>query len=116
MIRKLIFCLCLCLIVFFSIAPQDVNSSLLSGAKFTESGFFLHVAGYFVLSISALQAFKNKNIWVVLSGILILGSVLEIIQYGIPSRTFNVYDLVANLVGVLSVIGYLIIAGFDPGK
>jgi len=32
-----------------------------------------------------------------------MGIVLEIIQYALPSRTFNIYDLLANLAGVLMV-------------
>ena len=96
MYRKILFYLCLGLIVFFSIVPQDVNS-LLSGMRFTKSGFFLHVFGYFVLSALACQVFRGHNIWFVLSGILILGGILEIVQYGLPSRTFNIYDLLANL-------------------
>ena len=102
--RKVLFYLCLCLIVFFSIIPQDVNSSLLSGIRLTKSGFFLHVFGYFVLSALACQVFREHNIWFVLSGILIMGAVLEIIQYALPARTFNVYDLLANLAGVLVVV------------
>ncbi len=103
MYRKVLFYLCLCLIVFFSIVPQDVNS-LLSGMRFTKSGFFQHVFGYFVLSVLACLAFKGNNIWVILVGILILGGILEIIQYVLPARTFNIYDLLANLAGVLVVV------------
>jgi len=104
MYRKVLFYLCLSLIVFFSIIPQDVNSTLLSGMRFTKSGFFLHVFGYFVLSALACQVFREHNIWFVLSGIIILGGILEIIQYALPTRTFNIYDLLANLAGVLVVV------------
>jgi len=104
MYRKILFYLCLCLIVFFSIIPQDVNSSLLSGMRLTKSGFFLHAFGYFILSALASQVFREHNIWFVLSGILILGGILEIVQYALPTRTFNIYDLLANLTGVLVVV------------
>ena len=105
--RKILFYLCLCLIVFLSIAPQDVNSSLLSGMRVTKSGFFQHVFGYFVLSALACQTFRGNNIRIILVGILIMGAGLEIVQYAMPSRTFNIYDLVANLVGVLTGSGFL---------
>ena len=104
MIRKILFYLCLCLIVFFSIIPQDVNSSLLSGMRFTKSGFFQHVAGYFVLSALAWKSFAKNNIWIILAGIFIMSAGLEIVQYVLPSRTFNIYDLLANLAGVLVVV------------
>ncbi len=102
--HKILFYLCLTLIVYLSIIPQDVNFSLLSGARFTKSGFFQHVAGYFILSALACQAFRENNIRIILVGILIMGAGLEIVQYTIPSRTFNIYDLLANLAGVLVVV------------
>ena len=102
--RKILFYLCLSLIVFLSIVPQSANSSLLSKMMFTKSGFFQHVFGYFVLSALAWLAFKKNNIWIILAGILILGIVLEIIQYALPTRTFNVYDLLANMMGVFVVV------------
>jgi len=33
-----------------------------------------------------------------------MGIVLEIIQYALPSSTFNIYDLLANLTGVLVMV------------
>lgn len=101
--RKILFYLCLFLIVLLSLVPQDINS-LLSGMRFTKSGFFQHVFGYFVLSAIACQAFEKNNIRIILSGILILSVGLEIIQYALPTRTFNIYDLLANLIGVLVVV------------
>jgi len=101
---KTLFYLWLTLIIIFSIAPQDVNSSLLSGVRFTKSGFFQHVFGYFVLSALACQAFRGNNIGIILVGIIILGGGLEIVQYALPSRAFNLYDLLANLAGVLVVV------------
>jgi VanZ family protein len=71
------------------------------------------VSGYFVLSALACQVFREPNIWFVLSGILIMGGILEIIQYALPTRTFNVYDLLANLAGVL-VVGVKIL--FDQKR
>lgn len=110
---KILFYLWLGLIVFFSVAPQDVNSSLLSGVRFTKSGFFQHVFGYFVLSALACQTFREDNIRIILVGILILGAGLEIVQYVLPSRTFNIYDLLANLAGVLLVVVKIL---FDQKK
>jgi len=101
--RKVLFYLCLFLIVVLSIVPQNVNSAMSLKVMFTKSGFFQHVFGYFVLSALAWHAFAENKIWLILAGTLILGVVLEIIQYALPTRTFNVYDLLANLAGVLVV-------------
>jgi len=85
---KTLFYLWLTLIVFFSIAPQDINSSLLSGMRVTKSGFFQHVLAYFVLSALACLAFKENNIWAIFGGILIMSIVLEMIQYALPTGGF----------------------------
>ena len=72
--------------------------------RFTKSGFFQHVFGYFVFSALACLAFKGNNIWAIFVGILIMGAGLEIIQYALPTRTFNLYDLLANLAGILAFV------------
>ncbi len=62
------------------------------------------MAGYFVLSALACQAFRDNNIRIILVGIFIIGVGIEIIQYVLPLRTFNIYDLLANLIGVFLVV------------
>ena len=44
--------------------------------------------------------------FVLCSGLLIFlfGVVLEVVQFYLPCRTFNVYDVVGNLVGILSFV------------
>jgi len=89
MYHKILFYLCLTLIVFFSIIPQDVNSSLLSGMKLTKSGFFLHVFGYFVLSALACQVFRGNNICAIFGGILIMGNGINEKGYKYPENHVN---------------------------
>ena len=48
----------------------------------------------------AIQVFKKNNIWLILVAILFMGIVLEAIQHALPTRTFDIYDLLANLTGV----------------
>ncbi len=64
----------------------------------------------------AFFSFGKKYVWLYMSGLLLLGVVLEIIQYVIPSRTFNVYDLLGNAIGVLciSIIIFLVKKDVKP--
>ena len=108
MSQKILFYLCLTLIIFLSIIPQNSHPSdpaFFSKVMFTKSGFFQHVLGYLVLGSLGWQVFKKNNIWLVFVGIVFLGVVLEFIQYGLPTRTFNFYDILANLTGVVIAFG-----------
>ena len=90
------------LIVFFSVVPNSAgDQSLLSKMALTKSGFFQHVFGYFVLSALAFFAFEKKRFWLYLAGIVLMGVLFEAMQYVMPTRTFNVYDVVGNTVGVM---------------
>ena len=69
-----------------------------------------HAFAYFVLSTNLGMALdldweiKNKNQIVFLT-VFLLGLVLEIIQgYVLVYRTFEVYDLLANTVGIFAFI------------
>ncbi len=53
------------------------------------SGYIQHALGYFLLSAVACHAFPKRRTWACLAGILCFGIVLELIQYTIPTRTFN---------------------------
>ena len=102
---KILFFIWFGFIVFFSVMTNSAGDrSFLARMALTKSGFFQHAAGYLVLSALAWLTFKKNNIWIILAGILILGVVLEIIQYALPTRSFNIYDLLANLIGVLVVV------------
>lgn len=100
--RKILFFIWFGLIVFFSVVPNSANDqSWLSRMALTSSGFFQHVFGYFVLSALAYRAFEKKRLWLYLVGIVLMGVLFEAVQYALPTRTFNVYDVVGNGVGVM---------------
>lgn len=97
---KLLFFIWFGLVVFFSVVPNSVgDQSFLAKMALTRSGFFLHVFGYFVLTALASRAFENKRLWLYLVGIVLVGGLFEAVQYVMPNRTFNWYDVVANGVG-----------------
>ena len=94
------------LIVFLSVVPHgSSDQSFLSSVALTRSGFFQHVFGYFVLSTLACLVFEKKRLWLYLVGIVLLGGFLEVVQFYLPYRTFNVYDVVANEVGMVLGMG-----------
>ena len=105
MICKVLFFIWFGLIVFFSVVPNSAgDQSFLSKMALTKSGFFLHVFGYFVLTGLAFFAFAKKRFWLYLMGIVLIGVLFEAVQYVMPTRTFNVYDVVGDGVGILSFV------------
>ena len=103
--RSLKFCfyLWLLLIIFLSIIPQNTHPfehSFFSKLMFGRFDLFQHIFGYCILAALAIQVFKKNNIWLILVAILFMGIVLEAIQHALPTRTFDIYDLLANLTGV----------------
>ena len=102
---KLLFFIWFGLIVFASVVPNSAgDQSFLAKMALTKSGFFQHVFGYFVLSALAFFAFEKKRLWLYLMGIVLVGVLFEAVQYVMPTRTFNVYDVVGNGVGILSFV------------
>ena len=105
---KILFFIWFGLIVFFSVVSSAGDRSFLARMALTKSGFFQHVFGYFVLSALACLAFERKRLWSYLVGIVLMGGLFEGVQYVMPSRTFNWYDVVANCAGV---VGFVFIWG-----
>jgi hypothetical protein len=54
-----------------------------------------------------LTLFKNNSFKKFLLVILVLATVTEAVQLAVPSRTFNFFDIVANLIGI--GVGLLVI-------
>ena len=107
---KILFFMWFGLVVFFSVTPNSAgDQSFLARMALTKSGFFQHVFGYFVLTALAFLAFEKKRLWSYLVGIVLIGGLFEGVQYVMPSRTFNWYDVVANGVGILSFVFILVI-------
>jgi VanZ family protein len=69
----------------------------------------LHFAVYFLIGmyflagkILGLNLFSSKPAMKFLASILLLAAVTEMVQIWIPSRSFNIFDLVSNAIGVIS--------------
>jgi glycopeptide antibiotics resistance protein len=91
------------------------SNHVMASVKLTSSGFVLHCAGFFVGMVLCWIAFDKKSISFILwAGLLIFLSsvILEGVQLYLPYRTFNVYDMLANGVGIgLFVVVYVVYAG-----
>jgi len=86
----------------------DSTENGLSVPHLTESGFFLHLVAYLSLSALGYWACRHSFIPVFLF-VILYSTVLEGVQLYIPYRSFNYWDIVANLVGIFlfTVILYL---------
>lgn len=103
MLNRLLLFIWSCVIIFFSIAPDGYRGqSFLANLAVTDSGFFLHVLGYFIFGSIIFFSIK-KRIGLYLLGVFLIGLLLEFVQIFIPTRTFNMYDVLGNGIGVLCV-------------
>ena len=87
-----------------SVTSYPGAEGMLKSVKVTGSGFVIHCIAYFTGMVLCYWAFDRKDIvFILCSGFLImlLSVVLEIVQLYLPTRTFNVYDVAANGVGII---------------
>ncbi|MBE9573175.1 MAG: VanZ family protein [Proteobacteria bacterium] len=103
-ILRLMFIFWALAVAVLSVISYPGSKDLLMSVKLTSSGFVIHCIAYFVGIFLCYFAFDKKNISFVLwSGLSIFffSVVLEGVQFYLPNRTFNWYDVVANGVGVV---------------
>jgi VanZ family protein len=69
-----------------------------------DDGFYLHILAYFTGAALGWVTFRNSGkkllLWVP-AGLILVGAVLEATHHFIPARTFNPYDIVGNVLGVV---------------
>ena len=107
MVLRILFILWVVAVTVLSVLSYSGSIGLLMSIKLTSSGFVVHGVAYFVGMWLCYLAFDRKNISFVLwTGILVLfySVVLEVVQFYLPYRTFNVYDVVANVSGILGFV------------
>ena len=103
-----IFYFCLIIITILSIIPDDEEYGV-GIPKLTESGFFLHVAAYLAASLLGFLAYRSSLIKIIIF-MMLYSTFLEWLQRYIPMRSFNYWDIVANLTGLLvAVLVYLLV-------
>ena len=61
-----------------------------------------HFIYYFYVSVLGIFIkLKNKDFQKMILGLLLLAIILEVFQFIVPNRAFQLYDLLGNLAGVL---------------
>ncbi len=72
-----------------------------------------HSFSYFLLTLWFSGLYMRRYQLVVAAGVIVLGMLLEAIQWQLPYRMFDPSDLIANLIGV--VAGFMIAIFLSAG-
>ncbi len=109
---KLLFFFWLFAITVISLVDYSSMGSI-TLTKNMGSGFWLHVAGYFVAGVLFFLAFgrtRQKRMLMALTALFLLGVLFEVLQIPIPKRTFNPTDIAANGLGLVAFYAFYQIA------
>ena len=109
---KFIFYLCNLILIFLYLFPGSIlgwflYKDLTSQPQITQDFIVStnHLYAYIVLSVIGFLTFRKNNQFNILSIYLIfLSIILEVLQYLVPNRTFELSDLFGNLAGVILAI------------
>ncbi len=96
-VNRYLFIACFATITVLSILPDSAERGY-EMPHLTESGFFMHIFAYFTASFLGYSVFKSKRYLAVF--LIFFSSALEWLQLLIPYRTFNYWDIAANLSGI----------------
>ena len=78
---------------FFTLLPRHL---------YTIGSIINHFIIYFCISIFGLCLYlRNRNFQKLVYGLFFLSIVLEVLQFLVPNRAFQFYDLIGNFLGVL---------------
>ena len=97
-------------LIILSLFPGSLLGLLLYGdlgrqPNFIENPFgtsINHFTAYFYISTLGLCLYlRSKNFKKMFYGLIILSIILELFQFIVPNRAFELYDLMGNFVGVL---------------
>ena len=61
----------------------------------------IHFFAFLILSVSTLFAFQVTRIFQLILLIICFGICIEVIQYFIPYRSFEILDIIADIIGAL---------------
>jgi len=104
MFSKTLFFLWLCAITFFSLVDYS-SISRIGLSKGLGTGFYLHIILYFIAAVLyflAMNKKQNKKMILILLMLFFCGVIFEILQTYIPNRSFNLWDIVGNGLGLVA--------------
>ena len=94
-------------VVVFSVIPLSNDLKDLYENRFVRGDYLIHflvfLLGYLIYRLNARQAGNHEaSSWprALLIFILVIALLAEAVQLLIPSRTFNLYDVLANYTGI----------------
>ena len=100
---RIIYILLMILIGIMSIIPDTALDKVSDTYKLFSGGYLFHILGYGVFCFFALLyniTYQRHSLFIILLFISIYSIILEVIQYFLPYRSFNLYDILASLIGV----------------
>ena len=109
---RIIYILLMILIGIMSIIPDTALDKVSDTYKLFSGGYLFHILGYGVFCFFALLyniTYQRHSLFIILLFISIYSIILEVIQYFLPYRSFNLYDILASLIGVtVGVVFYFL--------
>ena len=100
---RIIYILLIILIGIMSIIPNEALDKLSDTYKLFSGGYLFHILAYGIFCFFALMyniTYQRHSLFIILLFISIYSIILEVIQYFLPYRTFNLYDILASLIGI----------------
>ncbi len=86
-----------------SIIPNEALDKLSDTYKLFSGGYLYHILAYGLFCFFALLyniTYQRHSLLIILLFISVYSIILEAIQYFLPYRTFNLYDILASLIGI----------------
>jgi len=102
-LARAIFIMWIIVITVVSIMPH-AEDGLIESSNITESGMEKHLIAYFIVALFCYYAFRRDHIvHIFLSGgyIFFYSLILEVLQFFLLYRTFNLIDIAANVSGII---------------
>ena len=103
------------IIIVFSSLPSLPEAKLEAGDVKIKLDYLLHFLEYLALASLCIMTFagsftqlKGKRIYIITLALVIFATADETHQLLIPSRSFNYFDLLSNLLGILCGIAITI--------
>jgi len=100
---RIIYILLIFMIGIMSIIPNEALDKISDTYKLFNGGYLFHILAYGLFCFFALLyniTYQRHSLLIILLFISIYSIILEVIQYFLPYRTFNLYDILASLIGI----------------
>ena len=89
------FLVLLALFLYLGLTPSPEKSVPMFNDK------LMHFSGYFVAALSISFAHPTRSLWLRAIFLIVFSIAIEIGQHFMPPRSFDVFDIVANSMGVV---------------